>query len=292
LYTVRGGSLYTMDKNIKHPYVDQFSVGIERELFKDVTFTATYINKSNKNIIEAVNVAGEFVPVQFTDPETGAVLTAYNQLNPGEDSYLITNPDTGMKNALANPTLKYHGLEFVLAKRYSNNWQATVSYIYSKTRGTYLNSYEAAFGAAGMYQNPNKQINIYGAPPSDPTHIFKILGSVVVPYVDVTLAAHFMYASGMTWTRSVYTPALNQGRTTIYTEPKGSRRLKSQANLDFRLEKPFRIKDMSLRLLVDVFNVLNSDYPLNVAGTAGPDFGQPSYITPPRGWRVGLRFTF
>jgi hypothetical protein len=85
---------------------------------------------------------------------------------------------------------------------------------------------------------------------------------------------------------------LNQGRTTIYTEPKGSRRLKSQANLDFRLEKPFRIKNMRLGLLVDVFNVLNSDFPLYVSGTAGPDFGQPIDITSPRGWRVGLRFAF
>jgi len=292
LYTVQGGSLFGVDKSIKHPYVDQFSVGIERELLKDVTFTATYINKSNKNIIEAVNVTGQFEPVRFTDPETGAALTAYNQLNPGEDFFLITNPSTGVKNVLVNPTLNYQSLEFVLAKRYSNNWQATVSYTYSKTKGTYLNSYEAAFGSGGMYENPNKQININGVPPLDPRHIFKIMSSVVVPYVDVSLAAHFLYASGTTWTRSVYTPALNQGRTTIYTEPKGSRRLKSQANLDFRLEKPFRIKNMRLGLLVDVFNVLNSDFPLYVSGTAGPDFGQPIDITSPRGWRVGLRFAF
>ena len=292
LYTVQGGSIYSMDQNINHPYIDQFSVGIERELFKDVTFSTTYIYKSNKNIIEAVNTAGEFEPIQFTDPETGAALTAYNQLNPGEDLYLITNPDTGMKNVLADPTLTYQGLEFVLSKRYSNNWQATVSYIYSKTRGTYINSYEAAFGAAGIYENPNKQVNIEGAPPLDPTHIFKVVGSVVIPYVGINVAAHFQYSSGITWTRTVYTPPLNQGRTTINSEPKGSRRLESQLNLDLRLEKQFMIKKLKLGVLFDVFNVFNSNYPLYVVDTAGPEFGQPTYIVPPRGWRAGLRFWF
>ncbi len=37
--------------NIKHPYMAQFTVGIERELFKDTSLGVTYINRKWNDII-------------------------------------------------------------------------------------------------------------------------------------------------------------------------------------------------------------------------------------------------
>jgi hypothetical protein len=57
-FTVEHKDLYSLDPGIKHPYMDQFTVSIERELFKDTSVSATFIYRDWLNIIGPFTVIG------------------------------------------------------------------------------------------------------------------------------------------------------------------------------------------------------------------------------------------
>ncbi|TRZ84477.1 TonB-dependent receptor, partial [bacterium] len=58
MFTIPGEMGYRVDKNLKNPYADQISVGLERELFADFSIGLTYLYKIQKNTIGCVNAAG------------------------------------------------------------------------------------------------------------------------------------------------------------------------------------------------------------------------------------------
>ena len=45
---------FKIDPDIKQPFMRQFTIGLERELFKDASFSVTYINRSYHNFIDRV----------------------------------------------------------------------------------------------------------------------------------------------------------------------------------------------------------------------------------------------
>jgi hypothetical protein len=96
MFRVEHESLYTLDPDIKHPYMNQFTVSIERELFRDASLSATYIYRDWKNIIGPIDNAAIWAPVVITDPENPATTyTVYEQTNAGTHEYVIKNLATG-----------------------------------------------------------------------------------------------------------------------------------------------------------------------------------------------------
>ena len=55
----------------------------------------------------------------------------YNLTNPGKEFKLFTNP--------ANAYRDYNAFQLIGTKRYSQNWQASLSYTWSRTDGTVNN---------------------------------------------------------------------------------------------------------------------------------------------------------
>lgn len=290
--------MYDIDPNIKHPCMDEITAGIERELIPDLSFGVTFIYRKWKNFVDQVNTGGIWEPVQVVGPD-GKTYTVYNQLNPGEDKYYITNPEEGKDYGQAYPDIiavpqyrKYTGIEFVLNKRFSKNWQLLASYVYSQAKGTLSNGYRSSYGQAALYHNPNNQINAEGNLWIDPTHLLKIQGTVILP-LDFNLSGYFIYRSGYTWTRSLLV-ALDQGGTSISVEPRGSQRLPARTELDLRLEKTFALKEtMKVGFMFDVFNVFNQGVETDVvSGIHQTTYGKATSIPLPRSFRAGIRIFF
>jgi hypothetical protein len=293
-YTQLGGtSLYTMDDKLNQAYMDQWTVGIERELMKDLSLSATYINRKNNDHISPVNIGGEYEQVQYTDPTTGKTFTVWSQTNSrSENRYLYTNPYAGFRPWIEfTPYRKYTGVELLLNKRFSNNWQLMASYVYSKSRGNFNNTMSSGAGYNGTFKNPNNQINAEGKLSNDYTHMLKIQGSVILP-LDINFNVNFQYITGRTYTMEIRLPrSVDSNRTYIYAEPRGSNRYPSSKNLDLRLEKTLKIGKIKLGLLVDVFNVFNEGQ-VNSYETLATYFEEVLSIVNPRAFRVGLRFWF
>ncbi|MGD9347254.1 MAG: TonB-dependent receptor [Candidatus Aminicenantes bacterium] len=313
---------YTIDPDLKYPYVDNFVIGIERELGRDMVMGVSYINRSNKDFIDNVNLTGMWEPYAWTHPELGETFNVYQRINPGENEKYVTNPYEGQGRDIGaafedivpfTPTRKYWGLEFTFRKRFSNNWQFMAAYTYSKAQGSNDNSwgeYEenrtSSLGASVLFLNPNWAYNAEGTLTRDHPHILKLAGSVVLP-LEITLGAFFQFYSGQTYNRRILIDrdvdpdqvGLYADDIRFYGEEKGSFRYPSLSNLDIRLEKFFTFGEkMRIGLLMDMYNVLNSDtVDYRETRIDPPDYGRDPFgfargIVGPRTFKFGLHFEF
>ncbi|GAI86601.1 unnamed protein product, partial [marine sediment metagenome] len=57
---------FEMSKDISFPYVNQFTVGVERALNADLSVAVNYIYRSNHDLLDMVLTNGEFESTQWT----------------------------------------------------------------------------------------------------------------------------------------------------------------------------------------------------------------------------------
>lgn len=250
---------YEMDPDIKHPYMDQYTVGIERELFKDTSFGVTYINRKWNDIIGPIDRAADYTTDTVTVPGYGN-FTVYDRTEETLEArdYLITN----IKKEgwiLDDPYRKYWGIELLFNKRFSNRWQMLASYVYSHATGTMDNGFADDIGYGGAVGDPNFWTNAKGTLTYDNTHMVKIQGTYVLPF-DINFNVYFRGITGSAWTTQYRTTRYNQGRITFFAEPRGSNHYPMQKILDLRLEKVFTLaKKYRLGVMADIFNVFNDN---------------------------------
>ncbi len=314
---------YSVDPNIKHPHMDEIAVGIEREIFKNTSVGFTFINRNYTNMIGAVSDA-EFVLREVLDlgPDgakgTGddKKVTVYEQLNPGKEHYLITNPKAGMDNVILDkdPYRKYSAIELIFNKRFSDRWQLLFAYVYSKTKSNVDTDWSTNTGNTVFFENLNYQLNADGIPTVDPTHQIKFQGSYVLPRFgilpfDLQINAYYFYQTGNTYNRVFTSPYYHKGsRIRPFAEPRGSRRLDSYNNLDIRLETQFDVLRGKLGLMFDMFNVFNyvgvrgryvrtiyrdpKAYPNVDPAFLGSQFDRITSIDQGMSFRLGVRYSF
>src|SRR5207245_11043864 len=83
-----------IDPNIKQSYIDQFLIGLERELIPNFSATVQVIRRNFKNFMGFVDTGSIYAPITKTDPgpdgklgtadDAGAV-TVFNKTNPGHE---------------------------------------------------------------------------------------------------------------------------------------------------------------------------------------------------------------
>jgi len=312
---------YTVDPNLKMAYMNQFVVGIERQLLKDLTVGVNFISRSDNDLQDRVNLTGQWATTTWTcdlpGPDFGKTYTVYQRLNPGENQYLITNPKAGVDYGTAfpgmvsfTPTRKYTGLEFTLEKRYSNGWMVNASYVYGRARGNNDNAWGewgsnrgSMLGSSVLFSDPNYQINATGPLSVDPTHQVKVFGAVDIPVILATLGLSYSFTSGNPYNSNLALPLSiapdstnSQSYVYIYGEDRGNYRLPATHNIEARLEKYFMLGNIRVGALVDIFNLLNSgtvtQYWTRIRPGSSYPFGYVWNIVGPRTFRLGFRFQF
>jgi Carboxypeptidase regulatory-like domain/TonB dependent receptor len=295
---------YRLAPGTKHPYMDQFTVSLERELFKDASFSASLVSRRWRNIIGVYDMAADYEQVAFTVPSVGTPLMLYNLVSGNAHDFVLGNIKKGDPWILLDPYRKYWGLELMFNKRFSNKWQFLASYVYGKATGTIDNGQSDDFGRWNSTFDPNFWINGEGHSSSDPTHMIKAQATYVLPF-EVNFSVYFHSITGRAWTTRYRTSSslLNQGRETVFVEPRGSHHYKMANGLDLRLEKTFMLsRKYRLGIILDVFNLLNDDtiddwgtridydwIPGEAPSTGGHEL--LSFVDP-RAARVGIRLIF
>jgi hypothetical protein len=272
---------YNVDPDMKHPRVDEWTAGIERELTKDVRLSLTGIWREDKNIQGSVYPDARWTPIEVTNDLTGQPITVYEWDNQeaSETTPLLTNPDGFVYrdsdgNALgsARAERKYKALMVVLDKRFTNRWQGRISYVLSKTEGSIDNDGANSFGASTVFQTPTRAlVNAFGRPVNDRTHEIKVYGTWQIPKIEVGLNAYYSYLTGRNWTpyqrysSRVLNYPLSSGRQPLL-EPRGNRRLDDENYLDLRIEKIFKVGAGTDRIAVyaDVQNLFNAGTVIDV----------------------------
>ncbi len=305
-YTVEREDLYTMDPDIRHPYMNQFVVGIERDLSKNMSLSATFIYRNCQNIIATIDTAATYLPIDVDVPELNETFQIWERTDADVYKFVLKNIEKGDPYIDQDPYRKYWGIELLFNKRFSNNWQLLASYVYSQSTGTINNGFGDDVGYGGSTEDPNYWINVDGSSSNDPTHMLKIQGTVVLP-LGINFSTYFRAITGDAWTTRYRTGRLEQGRVTFLTEKKGSNHYPMQKTLDLRLEKTFTFAEKyRIGLLFDVFNVFNDNTITSWGTRIGYDWylqGDADYwasteghdlynYARPRRARLGIRLIF
>jgi len=280
-----------LDPGIRAPYSDEYSIGVDRELWRRLAATMAYVRKEGANFIGYEEIGGQYSHQTrpLPDGSTVPVLVLVNAT--ADRRFLLTNPD--------GYSLKFNGVVATLEKRRSGGWQAFGSYTFSRAEGLQVSSGTAAAGeqlstltSSGIFgQDPNNLTNARGRLANDRPHMFRVMGTVDIPRTGFVVAANFQQFSGKPWAASTRV-SLPQGDQRILLESPGARRLSSQSVLDLRVARSFRFgRAGRVELAVDVLNALNdaAEEALTTDNLFSATFGQPTVFMSPRRAMVSAR---
>lgn len=295
---------YRVDPNLKQPYTDQYTIGVDHELFANLAVAASYIHKRSTNFVGRINGGATWAPATVVDPIKGNTLSVFNRTSPAADTRIVlTNPGPdSCAYCSEDYRQSYNGVLMTLTKRLSNRWQAIASLTLSKVEGLHAGSSSGQSSAAGSFgESPNDLINAFGVLGLDRNVMWKMQGSYILPY-DVVFSTNWIWEAGRPYARKLSvtrfangaTPA--QGSFTIFLEPRdGSLRLDPQNYINLRAEKRFALgASRRFTAMVDVFNSMNADTPLTLIteNVASANFAKPDTRFAPRRAMIGLRYEF
>jgi hypothetical protein len=314
---------YRVADDIKHPRLDEFTVGFERALRGDTRLTATVVWRDNKNFVNSINPSARWTPVVLTESLTNSPITLYRWANRTAtltdfeirniEGFQYLDPN-GNVIGTVDPYRNYRALILVLNKRFTNRWQAQASYVLSKAEGTINNSGGAQLSTRQFETPTLALVNVDGEVTNSRRHEFKLLGTYQIPVIEVALNAYLAIYSGTTYAAfqqfSGTATTLGSGVTSAYRqpfiEPRGVRRNDPFSTLDLRIEKVFNVTGRDrVGVFAEIENLFNDntitgrftrvpDTTITVAPgeTAVVDFEGPSSVRAARQVRLGLRWSF
>ncbi|HEV8609627.1 MAG TPA: TonB-dependent receptor [Thermoanaerobaculia bacterium] len=309
-----GGFTEPTDPDLENQYVREILVGAEREVIPDLAVGLKYIYRDYGQVIE------DFLCVD-------------------DGTYCIGNPGEGIMREVftldyattfpaPDPKRIFRGVQLDVTKRFSNNWQAIASYLWSKLEGNY-DGEVAPFTNVGPDPNISAAYDYYdfftdgqhrdeitnrGPLSNDRRHQFKI-SAVWVTDFRLSLGVSAYYRTGTPVTRYGFSDAY--GRYEFFLTRRGAEgRTPDNYEADVHVGYPLHIGPVTVNLLADVFNLLNVQRPIlldqryNFAEFADADYvcgsnssavdepkcneryGQAFLRQAPRSLRLGARISF
>jgi hypothetical protein len=328
-FTTAGLNASVFDPDSRSTYLDEWLVGAEHEIFRNVSAGVRYIHRDFGRVLEDVG--------------TLPMVAYYLEDVPGADTveYFITNPDAstpvagdvGFPVSFEEAIHDYDAVELTLEKRFSDNWGAQASYRWSRLHGTF----------EGFFRNDNGQsdpaiTSLFDFPTADPSytavgtpefgfrgdirflgamgagplpldrpHHFKLFGNYLLP-VGLNVGVGYQIGSGTPLTPLAANPVYRSAGE-IPEGPRGSgfettdgfrTRSEIEQKFDLHADYSFRLPgDRSITLLADVFNLFDTqnvldydNYTESTFGVLNEDFGRPILYQFPRSVRFGARFEF
>jgi hypothetical protein len=286
-----GGNL--LDDDLTAPYTDEFSVGFEREIVRDLAVGANVIYRKTQNFVEdqEVNNTWDGLGGNTGTGEWDPSITGVD----GTSNFIYELRNIGGET-------EYKGLELTFRKNFSNNWQMLASYVLSKAEGDVMGDYTGSSSISPEWDTPAISgdgfgpygPNQYGAMNFDQRHVLKINGTYFFPY-GINAGAAYTYQTGTPYNHYYWHDGY-AGNLILY-DPRGQFQYDNRHRLDLRAEKTFELPWGNLGLLVDFFNIFNDDTIVSVTESGDEDdpdsdFGRPLSLVAPRRLQLGVRFTF
>jgi hypothetical protein len=312
-YRVRGGATQQdafFAPTTQTPYTDDLSFGYQVDLGRNMSFESNYTYRRTRDILEdydlalyAEDTAGSTAvyPGPLNHPDSlwlGLPYFGYDR-NPGSNFVIAT---------LAGGERNYQGLDLILRKRYSNNWQFLGSYTYNWAEGNTNSDSNADFQGDDIFLDPRAP-NQFARQPGLISHVFKFGGSYLWP-IGIELGGGYRWNSGTLASRTFLASGRNlpiegpvfeyAGITSVHWIEEGavgSIENPGWGQLDLRVQYKKRFNNQfGTEFFMDIFNVINDQDSIRdqdiVAGSGGIAFGQPIRFQDPRRFFLGARLTF
>jgi len=284
-----------IDPNLSNQWSRQFTVGVDQQVFDDLSVSARYIRKHDGDTIGGADTGSTFVQTTVQDIN-GNDLQIWKADPRDEFINLVNNPNS---NYIGDSFRDYNGFQIKVIKRYADNWTIQSSYILQKAEGTVTNTGTGVNGSTSAFRTPNRFVNTPGELANSRRHVFKLNGSYLfADPIGVLVGVRYDIASGRPenveerFSRD-QTGGLSSGDRTVSIETIGSRRQETYMNLDLRLEKRFPLGGAygDIGIVFDIFNVMNADTVTAIFNRV-PNFGAIQAIVNPRTLRLGARWLF
>ena len=286
----------TISPDLKHEYTDELTMSLEREFAGDIWLSATFSRRTSDDKSDFVNLAA---------PDS-----AYETMqvqDPGPDGMAGTGDDAGMLTVFNLPEhlvglsqmqiatvdkfeTDYRGVEVIAQKRFSNNWQALVSYTWNDT-DTWTRGGQWENTNPGIFGNPNAQINAKGKSFYDRTHQFKAIGTWHAP-AGFRASGVMRYQTGAPVGRTVFVGGLNQGGASILAVPVGTERLDNVTTFDIALFRDFQVGRYRIAPEFNLFNITNQNTVTAINTSSGGNYGRVANYLSPRIARFAIRIHF
>jgi hypothetical protein len=292
--------VYLPAEQLLNPYNMQFSLGLQRQLFNDWTFTfdAIHSRTLKQQRVNDINAPSPFV--RNAAGQTRSIAAA-DATRPFGTTYQGINV---RKVAVIENTASstYDALDFGLLKRFSNRYQLEAHYVYSSGLTDSMFFGEADTGIPNQFRVPLSMER----GPSDfhQRHRFVSHGLIELP-LESQLSFVATLGSGLPI--NAITGVDNDGDGYRFDRPAGfsrnSFRAPMQATFDASLAKRFQVREgIKVELRADVFNLFNRNNYIklqNIYGnstTPRPDFLTPlagvQNSDPARQFQFGARLLF
>ena len=120
---------------------------------------------------------------------------------------------------------------------------------------------------------------------------YRLLGRYTFPY-EIGFAANLRVQSGWPWARRISVGLPNLGNVFFFVEPIENNRSDTVTIVDLRVDKTFTINRYRFGVIVDGFNLLNSNAVTNFNLLNGAQFNRIIAPLDPRTLMLGFRFEF
>jgi hypothetical protein len=141
------GTLF--DRNIRTPYLHQFNVNAQYEVYKDFLLEVAYVGTRGRKLFRQVGInQAPLVPNggSITNPVTGAVITTNTAANAAARAPFQGVTINGFFQNQTSAESEYNAFQASLTKRFSNGIQFLASY----TRATSIDNASGQGGGAGI----------------------------------------------------------------------------------------------------------------------------------------------
>jgi hypothetical protein len=271
------GKPYLKDAwNQQRPRAHEFIVGASREVMRNfkvsADFTYRYMGNNWEDTEE--NVIWD---------STGTKVLGFKD---GKPHYIYS------LGALKEAFIRYYSAQFVVEKKFSDDFELLASYVYSRTQGTEPGIIGTAFDRPAMRRFE------YGDLPSDFRNVVKLDGSYHLP-LGFIIGGDGSWASGGPYNRYFF--------NTFYQDygdrraPRGQdvngKALRMPSSYVLNLRASWNIKDFTdqdLQFIMQANNITNRHYAISIETRNLPDgsFGNVLDRMNPTSFTLGLRYRY
>jgi hypothetical protein len=299
-----GSALNTIDRNIRHPYLDDFNGFVEHQIGRDFQLRAGFVYRKLSHdwaLVELARTTSLYTnPVVVTDPGPAGItpspvtvwdIPATAALPASLQQW--QTPDTNNSY--------WRNIEVSATRRMAGRWSMTAGFL-STWSNSPLNPTTAAAASNIIPVQPNiLQYNLTRQYNSN----FKVFGTYKA-FWGLVISPIYRYQLGAQIARNIVASGLRVGSLTLPVTPVGSFRQDNVSIFDIRLEKRFEIRERyQIGAFFDAFNIGNSNAAQNQDNVTGTKtvvvndqrvtyqrFLAPTTVISPRIVRVGVKFSF
>jgi len=296
--TAGGGTNRSIAPDLKGPYVDEYTAGLDLGLSRLLTVQFNYVRKIDGNGQQSINLALPYDA--YTATRTGVDPGPDNVAGTGDDQTLTiwsvpsTYPTFGQlieRVVQASGNNRYHAMGVTLNKQFANNYSFLTSFDadYRDLRdNSPRNPNEATYGpqsggtGTGSYQFNKPSWN----------YALRLSGTYMLP-MGFSYSSSFTAQSGDYFFREVQIRDASNTNVAVRITPQAGRYEWTKI-WDNRVTKKFKTwKNQSIEGSLDVFNTFNVNTIFGQTNRVGSvAFLQPTDILAPRIARIGVKYRF